>query len=414
MKNWTRLLCALLAVLMLCACAEPAKTENEKEQPENVESLPVGEEATEGDGIYIYDENIFFAGGKLDELMDLCEEVFIGQTDRLTMEDAAAAAIVESLGDRWSYYIPAAEYNSYVEQMANAYVGVGITIQLREDEMGYDIVAVEKTGPAFEAGIQPGDQLMGANDVRFEGKDVNDASAIIKGEEGTTVDIVILRDGQELVFTVERRTIQVTVAEGRMLPGNVGLVSIANFDSRCASESIAAIESLVDQGATSLIFDVRYNPGGYAHELVALLDYLVPEGDLFIAEDYMGNRSVDTSDSDCLKMPMVVLVNGDSFSAAEFFAAALRDYEWATIIGEQTVGKGYFQQSYELSDGSAVNISVGKYFTPGGVSLAEVGGLTPDLVVEVTEEMYLDIYYGNVSDEEDPQLQAALEALKAG
>ncbi|MBQ2896332.1 MAG: PDZ domain-containing protein [Oscillospiraceae bacterium] len=410
MRNWIRLICVLLAVLMLSGCGlfTAYKVEGEVEEKHE----PADSTKPSG-GIYIYDDSVVFAGGKLDELMDLCEEVFIGEADRLTMEDAAAAAIIESLGDRWSYYIPASEYNSYVEQMANAYVGVGITIQIREDEQGFDIVSVEKTGPAYEAGLLPGDVLVGANDVNFIGQDVNDASAIIKGEEGTTVDIHVQRDGKEMTFTVERRTIEVTVAEGEMLPGNVGLVTIANFDSRCASESIAAIESLMEQGATSLIFDVRYNPGGYAHELVALLDYLLPEGELFIGEDYLGNRNVDSSDADCLEIPMVVLVNGDSFSAAEFFAAALRDYEWATIIGEQTVGKGYFQQSFELSDGSAVSLSVGKYFTPGGVSLAEVGGLTPDTVVKVDDEMYLDIYYGNVAREDDPQIQAALEALKA-
>ncbi len=408
MKLWMRLACLLTAVLMLSGCslfiankADKAAIQNSPEET----TKPSG-------GIFIYDDSVIFAGGKLDELMGLAEEVFIGETDRLTMEDAAAAAIVESLGDRWSYYIPASQYNDYVEQMANAYVGVGITIQLREDEQGFDIVSVEKSGPAYEAGILPGDVLVGANDVNFDGTDVNDASAIIKGEEGTDVSITVLREGQELTFTVTRRTIQVTVAEGQMLEGNIGLVTIANFDSRCAEESIAAIEKLVQEGATSLIFDVRYNPGGYAHELVKLLDYLLPEGELFIAEDYLGNRSVDSSNADCLELPMAVLVNGDSFSAAEFFAAALRDYEWATVIGEQTVGKGYFQQSFELSDGSAVNLSVGKYFTPGGVSLAEVGGLTPDTVVEVDDDLYLDIYYGNVSKADDPQIQAAVAALK--
>ena len=347
-----------------------------------------------------------------DDLVDLGAPDLGAFLAREDWQDAAAAAIVESLGDRWSYYIPAAEYNNYVEQMANAYVGVGITIQIREDEKGFDIVSVEKTGPAYEAGLLPGDVLVGANDVSFEGQQVNDASAIIKGEEGTTVDIHVLRDGKEMTFTVERRTIQLTVAEGQMLPGKIGLVTIANFDSRCAEESIAAIEKLVAEGGASLIFGVRYHPCGYVYDLWFLLDYFLPEGDLFIAEDYLGSRSVDTSDAACLKMPMAVLVNGDSFSAAEFFAAALRDYEWATVIGEQTVGKGYFQQSFELSDGSAVNLSVGKYFTPGGVSLAEVGGLTPDTVVEVTDEMYLDIYYGNVAKEDDPQIQAAIAAVK--
>ena len=404
MKLFLRLTCLLAAVLMLGGCGF---TTYQAQKP-----ITGNQGVTKPGGVYIYDENIGFAGGKLDELMDLCEEVFIGDADRLTMEDAAAAAIIEALGDRWSYYIPAADYSDFEEQMNNAYVGVGITIQVREDDQGFDITAVEKTGPAYEAGLMPGDVLMGANGQSFAGKTVNDASAVIKGEEGTTVDITVLRDGEELTFTVERRTIQVTVAEGQMLSGNIGLVTISNFDSRCADESIAAIEDLLEQGATALIFDVRYNPGGYAHELVKLLDYLLPEGDLFIAENYLGNRSVDGSDASCLEIPMAVLVNGDSFSAAEFFAAALQDYDWAQVVGEQTVGKGYFQQTFNLSDGSAVNLSVGKYFTPGGVSLAETGGLTPDTVVEVDDQMYLDIYYGKIAKEDDPQIQAAVKALK--
>lgn len=405
MKTWMRFACLMLCAVLLSGCSLITAYKADGGAEEKKEPV--------SSGVHYYNEGVVFAGGKLDELMDLCEEVFIGDADRLTMEDAAAAAIIESLGDRWSYYIPASQLSDYEEQMANAYVGVGITIQVRNDAQGFDIISVEKSGPAYEAGILPGDVLVGANDVNFIGQTATDASLIIKGEEGTTVNIHIQRDGKEMTFTVERRTIQVTVAEGQMLPGNIGYVTIANFDSRCAEETIAAIEALRQQGATALIFDVRYNPGGYAHELVNLLDYLLPEGDLFIAEDYMGNRSVDTSDENCLKMPMAVLVNGDSFSAAEFFAAALRDYEWATVIGEQTVGKGYFQQAFVLSDGSAVSLSVGKYYTPGGVSLAEVGGLTPDTVVEVTDEMYLNIYYGNVALEDDPQVQAAVAALKA-
>ena len=400
-----KLVCVLLAVLMLTGCGQmthPSKSETPAQQP------------TSDGGIHIYggDESVFFSGGKLEELMDLCDEKFIGESDRTAMEDAAAAAIIESLGDRWSYYIPAASMQSFNETMNNAYVGIGITIQIREDGEGFDIVSVEKSGPAYEVGIRPGDRLVSANGQKVGGEDTNGAAAIIKGEEGTTVEVTVARDGQELTFTVERRTILMAVAEAQMLSGNVGLVTIANFDARCAEETIACIEDMIGQGATSLIFDVRYNPGGYAHEMVALLDYLLPEGELFITEDYLGNRDVDSSDAKCLEMPMVVLVNGDSFSAAEFFASALRDYEWATVVGEQTVGKGYFQQTFGLSDGSAVNLSVGKYYTRSGISLAEAGGLTPDKIVEVDDETYMQIYYGNVLPEEDAQIQAALEVLK--
>ena len=191
----------------------------------------------------------------------------------------------------------------------------------------------------------------------------------------------------------------------------MGLVTIENFDSRCAEESIAAIESLLEQGAQKLIFDVRNNPGGYSDELVKLLDYLLPEGDLFRTERYDGQEHVDTSDASCLDVPMAVLVNADSYSAAEFFAAALQEYEAAVVVGTQTCGKGYFQTTYQLSDGSAVALSIGKYFTPNGVSLIDVG-VIPDIPVEVDEETAADILYGRLEPQEDPQVQAAVNALK--
>jgi len=188
-------------------------------------------------------------------------------------------------------------------------------------------------------------------------------------------------------------------------------VTIENFDDRCAAETIAAIESLLEQGVESLIFDVRNNPGGYAHELVELLDYLLPEGDLFRTVDYKGVEDVEISDAACLDIPMAVLVNGESYSAAEFFAAALQEYEAATVVGEKTTGKGHFQSTFLLSDGSAVALSIGKYYTPKGVSLEGVG-IVPDVVVPVEPETAREIYYGRLTPEEDPQIQEALEALK--
>ena len=166
-----------------------------------------------------------------------------------------------------------------------------------------------------------------------------------------------------------------------------------------------------NQGAWGLIFDVRNNPGGYKHELVEVLDYLLPEGPLFRSEDYLGNVTVDESDADCLVMPMAVLVNGDSYSAAEFFAAAMGEYEAAVIVGQQTTGKGYFQQTFRLKDGSAVGLSVGKYSTPNGVNLAGVG-ITPDRVVDVDEETAFEIYAGLMDPNADPQIKAAIEAMK--
>ena len=166
------------------------------------------------------------------------------------------------------------------------------------------------------------------------------------------------------------------------------------------------------KGATGLIFDVRNNPGGYKHELVDILDYLLPEGPLFRSVDYSGKENVDMSDASFLDMPMAVLVNYSSYSAAEFFAAALQEYEAAVIVGEQTYGKGRFQTVFNLSDGSAINISIGQYTTPNGVSL--VGqGITPDYVVEFTDQQKADLYYNRLDKADDDQLQKAIEVLLA-
>lgn len=348
---------------------------------------------------------------KLDELESLILERFIGESDRVAMEDAAAEAMVASLGDRWSYYIPADEYEAYQEQVANAFVGVGITIQVTEESEGLLVVEVARGGPAEEAGILVGDTLVAVEETRIARMSTAEVRNLVRGQEGTRVNLTVSRDGREETFSVERRRIEVSVATYTMLDKHIGLVRIENFDQRCAEETIAAIDVLLEQGAEGLIFDVRGNPGGYADEMVKILDYLLPEGELFRTVDYAGREHVDSSDERCLELPMAVLVNEDSYSAAEFFAAALREYNWAVIVGQKTCGKGYFQNTLTLSDGSAVGLSVGKYFTPKGESLADVG-VTPDLSVEVDEETRMRIYYGTLPIEEDVQLEAALELLE--
>lgn len=349
---------------------------------------------------------------KLDELGDLIETYFIAESDRAAMEDAAAAAMVDSLGDQWSYYMTAKEYQDYLEQMHNAYVGIGITITVAKDESGLDVIKVNEGGPADEAGMLAGDVIIAVEGQSVAGMDTSAVRDMVRGQEGTQVLIGIRRGSETMELSITRKTVMTPVAEWKLLDNNIGLVTIYNFDDRCAEETLAAIEYLRAQGATSLIFDVRNNPGGYKHELVKILDYLLPEGPLFRSEDYRGKVEVDESDARCLEMPMAVLVNGDSYSAAEFFAAALSEYDAAIVVGEKTCGKGYFQSSFTLKDGSAVGLSIGRYTTPNGVSLANVG-ITPEVYVEVDEETAFLIYAGTLDPAEDPQIQAAIAALKA-
>lgn len=348
--------------------------------------------------------------GKLDRLENLIQERYIGEADGEAMEDAAAAAMVKATGDRWSYYIPASQYEAHKEQSENAYVGIGITIQQAEDGSGFLIVMVNQNGPAQEAGIQVNDLLIAVEDQDVREMTADQVRELIRGEAGTKVSLTVMRQGEHQTLAVERRRIESAVATGQMLTDGIGLVKINNFDERCASESIAAIQKLQQEGAKKIIFDVRNNPGGYAEELVKLLDYLLPEGDLFRSVSYDGTEKVDTSDADCLDMPMAVLINGSSYSAAEFFAAALQEYQAATIVGEPTVGKGVYQTTISLGDGSAVALSTGKYFTPKGNSLTDVG-VTPDVRVDVDEETAEKIYYGTLGYADDLQIQAAIQVL---
>ena len=340
---------------------------------------------------------------KLTVLEQLILDRFIGEADQVAMEDAAANAMVNSLGDRWSYYIPADEYEAYMEQMRNSYVGVGITITMEKDG-SIKVVGVVAGGPAEEAGMQVNDIIIEVDGQSIVGMSPDDSKKLIQGEENTAVKITVLRNEQERTMEVTRRAIRTPVVEARLLDHQIGLVSIANFNSNCASATIAAIEDLMAQGAQKLIFDVRNNPGGYAEELVKVLDYLLPEGKLFTTVDYTGAEHTDMSDAKCLDLPMAVLVNGNSYSAAEFFAAAMSEYDAAVIVGEKTSGKGYFQSTYQLPDGSAVGLSIGKYYTPKGESLADVG-ITPDIPVTPDENQT------GSEPIQDAQLQAAVKAM---
>ena len=347
---------------------------------------------------------------KLDQVEYLIKNRFIEEADMEKAEDAAATAMIDSLEDRWSYYLSAANYATHKEQIENAYVGIGITISPEENGQGFLILAVQQDSGAEAAGLLAGDIITGAESQDVRGMTTAQLRDIIRGKEGTSVSLEITRDSEVLRVQVTRMQILTEVVSYEMLENSIGLIAISNFDARCADETIAAIDALREQGAQALIFDVRNNPGGYATELVKVLDYLLPEGDLFRTLDYAGRETVDKSDASFLDMPIAVVCNEDSYSAAEFFPAAIQEYGAGTIVGMPTCGKGYFQYTYELSDGSAVGLSAGKYFTPSGKSLIGTG-IQPDVVVEVDDETRAKIAYGTLDAKDDPQIQAAVDIL---
>ena len=349
---------------------------------------------------------------KMDEIGSYLEEYFIDDYDPEILAqkaaDGAAAAMVEATGDQWSYYISREDMEAYNEAFYNEYVGVGIVIQMVDS--GVEVISVTENSPAQTAGLLVGDIVTHVEGQSTVELGVEQTKEMVRGEVGTEVHFTVLRGTETLEMDLVRQPIVSPVAEGELLEGGIGLVTISNFDHHCAEQTLSCASDVIKQGAKALIFDVRFNGGGLKDEMLKVLDVLLPEGPVFRSMDYTGEEEIDYSDAACMEMPMAVLVNEDSYSAAEFFAAALQEYGVAVIVGGQTCGKGNFQYTFPLSDGSAVAISVGKYYTPEGKSLTDVG-VTPDIPVDLSYEDYLSLYYGSLPREEDEQLQAAVSDL---
>ena len=344
------------------------------------------------------------------EVIRVIETTFYQPKDTSSLEDASASAMVASLGDPASYYLPASEYEEYKLTLTNQYVGIGVTITAQEELGGMRIEAVTADGPAEKAGLLTGDIITEVEGEKTLDLGMTGTRTKVRGEEGTFVTLTILRGEESFPVSVERRSIQTPVATYEMLDGQIGYIKIANFDTRCAEETNAAMDELIAQDAKALIFDVRNNGGGYKNELVKVLDKILPEGILFQSEDYQGSKQIDRSDADCIDLPMAVLVNQDSYSAAEFFAAAIQEYDWGTVVGTKTVGKGNFQTAFTLSDGSMLNLSIGKYYTPQGRSLTDTG-VIPDIEITLSDEDDAKLYYGQLEKADDAQLQAAIREI---
>lgn len=312
--------------------------------------------------------------------------------------DSALDGMVEGLGDRWSYYLDPESYQDTLESRANNYVGIGITVSYdRED--GLLVQEVTEEGPAQQAGVKAGDVITHVDGTSVAGDARYEATDMIAGEEGTQVEMTLLgEDGTTRTVTCTRQTLKSDSVSSKLLDDGVGYVRLDNFYSGAASSLSREVQSLMDQGATSLVLDVRSNPGGYVAELIAALDYLLPEGPVFTERPRWGEETVYESDASCVDLPMVVLVDAYSYSAAELFAAQLRESVQAPIVGEVTSGKGYAQLTFPLVNGGGLGLSVSAYCTGGGHSL--IGeGIQPDV------ELSLD------DSGTDNQLQAAIDLL---
>lgn len=320
--------------------------------------------------------------------------------------DKALSAFVDGLGDRWSYYLPAQRHQETIERRANSYVGIGVTVDSVSREEGLLVQSVTRDGPADKAGVLAGDVITAVDGVSIAGEGRETASDLIRGEEGTKVALTLLgEDGASRDVTCTRATLHNSSAQGRLLDNKVGYVQLSNFYSGSADSFQAEVDALLEQGAESLLIDLRGDPGGYVSELEKILDYLLPEGPVFTHKPRWGFKSVYVSDENCVDLPMAVLVNQHSYSAAELLAAQLRESVDAPIVGERTSGKGYSQLTFPLANGGGAGLSTAAYCTGSGHSL--IGeGIVPDVELSLPEGAAL-------GGEDDVQLKAALELLVA-
>ncbi len=346
---------------------------------------------------------------KLTRMLDIIDEEFVGDYDKDTLLDGAAAGIIAATGDRWSFYMTAEDYAEYQQSVLNSYVGIGTTVVFDTERNGILIAKIHDGSPAAASDLKERDLIVSVDGKRVEDVGYEEAVELVRGEEGTTVTLGVVSAGEtaEHSVIVERASYIYNPVSSEIIDGNIGYVKIDNFDEHASDYFEEAIQRLVAADVKGIIFDVRNNGGGMKNEMVKMLDLLCPEGKLFIMRDKQGNESVDYSDAEHeVDLPMVVIVNENTYSAAEFFGAALREYGKAMIVGVETSGKGYAQQTRTLGDGSAMNISISEYFTPSGVSLIGTG---VPLDIEVEQEDDTNLYL--IDREDDTQFTAALDLM---
>ena len=338
---------------------------------------------------------------KMQELQSYIDRFYLFDYDEENVESGIYKGMMAGLGDVYTNYYTPEEYASFMESSNGSYSGIGAMLSQDYNTGIITVVKVFEGSPAAEAGVQSDDILYKVKGEEVTGMDLNLVVSDLKGEEGTDVEVSFMRGTDVLDLTLTRRSIEVPTVEYRLITDKIGYISISEFDDVTDDQFIAALDDLNSQGMENLIIDLRDNGGGLVDVTCDILDQLLPEGLIVYTEDKDGNREEETSDAEhYFPGKMTVLVNGNSASASEIFAGAIKDYGVGTLIGTQTFGKGIVQSLFPLSDGSAIKVTVSRYYTPAGNNIHEVG-ITPDIILEKDTE-----------SEEDNQLQKAIDVLK--
>ncbi len=347
---------------------------------------------------------------RLENLQQVVESDYYDKVDMETLMDGALKGYVGALEDPYSGYLTPGEYQQWQSNEAGVSVGIGVTVTLTEDGSGLQVVSVEDSSPAKIAGLQVDDVITGVDGKTVVDLGYQEAVNHVRGEAGTSVELTVQRGETEWKKTVQRQEIEVISAYGVMLENQIGYIRIASFKENTVEQFQTALQNLLKNGAKALVFDVREDGGGLVAALEKVIDPLLPEGDIATATYNNGETKLLVhSDANELQLPMMVLVNGNTASAAELFTASLKDFGKAEVIGEQTFGKGIMQNTVEMKDGGAVTLTVATYQTTRGECYHGVG-ITPDVVIK---EDYETIDFNHPDPDHDAQLKQAMELLDA-
>ena len=349
-------------------------------------------------------------GAKAAIMESYLEKYYVEDFDESLVEEMLYSGMVAGVGDRYTYYLPKENLDQYMENANGNFDGVGIEVYLNQ-ENEVVISHVMEGQPAEEAGLKEDDIIVGVDGEDMRGKMVSDVAAKIRGKAGTEVTIEVLRKSVDktLEFTMERKVVEVESVKSRMMQGDIGYISISGFKENTYDQFKTALSGLQEQGMKGLVLDIRNNPGGLVKSVYQIGEELLPEGTMVYTLDKKEKRSDLKCDTEYLDIPLVVLVNENSASAAEILSGAVKDTERGTLVGVQTFGKGLVQRLFTLPDGSGLNVTIQKYYTPNGTSIHGVG-VAPDVTVELPEA-YQNTSLGMISEGQDSQLQKALEVM---
>jgi carboxyl-terminal processing protease len=350
---------------------------------------------------------------KTQTILRVIDQHFMGEYEVSDLKESMFFGLVYGLGDPYTIYLNAPSFEAFMEQSSGVFAGIGIQVSVDPIDNKLTIITPFANSPAELAGLLPRDKIIKIDGKLVFGDNLSEAISMIQGEVGTSVSLTIFRESTNETFDVDiiRENIEHPTVIYRMLEDNIGYIRITTFESVTASQFKIALEELTSLGMDGLVIDLRNNPGGLLHSVAQITDLLVPPGgNIVFTENKQGNIFEIPSKSDHIDIPLVILVNGNSASASEVLAGAVKDYEVGTIVGTTTFGKGIVQSIIDLGDGTAIKLTTAKYFTPNGTSI-HGSGITPDYIVEM--ENHLSVRINNLTLEEDVQLYKAIQVINA-